>query len=528
MATTMGAVLATFGSAMALRALTGGADSSVSGGAVVLAVVLALTLGRVGRRGQPRHGRLLAVVVPPTVALVASEVATLSIRHRALGEVLFTVALSGAVWLRRFGPAGTRAGTLMTLPFLALIITPVPPHTHGISRLTLVVIALIATGWTLLAGLLARLLEARHTAASDAAAAPDTAPAAPAAPGAAGAAAGPAQARMVGASRPGRRRLPASTRMAVQLAVALGTAFVLGARLFPEHRTWLVLTAYIVNSGNRGRGDVALRSGQRLVGAALGTAAAGVLAGHLPVHNPWSIVAIFVLLTVGVWLRAASYAWWAACVTGVLALLYGYYGQSGTGILRERLLAVGLGAVIGLAAAWFVLPVRTGDVLRRRVADVLAALTDYLVVAQTGRRRGSPRPPGPRRGPDPADLRAALTEAHAQVESSLDRLAEIAPTLRAHRALDRTRARTLARLRGHPRSHEHGSSREHGHPGPHRYDGVEALLATRGALRAMTRALDARGAPPARAHGEQIARVRTTIVEFRRAMGRASAAARAR
>ncbi len=74
---------------------------------------------------------------------------------------------------------------------------------------------------------------------------------------------------------------------------------------------------------------------------------------------------IFVLLAFGVWLRSVSYAYWTACLTGVLALLYGYYGQAGAGLLRERLAAVALGAAIGLAAAWFVLPVRTGDVLRR-------------------------------------------------------------------------------------------------------------------------------------------------------------------
>ncbi|WP_268903893.1 FUSC family protein, partial [Candidatus Frankia alpina] len=103
------------------------------------------------------------------------------------------------------------------------------------------------------------------------------------------------------------------------------------------------------------------------------------LAGRLPPGDEVSIVLIFVLLAFGVWPRSVSYAYWTACLTGVLALLYGYYGQAGAGLLRERLAAVALGAAIGLAAAWFVLPVRTGDVLRRRIANLLAALTDYLV-----------------------------------------------------------------------------------------------------------------------------------------------------
>jgi uncharacterized membrane protein YccC len=71
----------------------------------------------------------------------------------------------------------------------------------------------------------------------------------------------------------------------------------------------------------------------------------------------------------------------------VTAVMVRCCGPAGAGLLRERLAAVALGAALGLAAAWFVLPVRSGDVTRRRVADALAALTDHLVVCQTGRRR---------------------------------------------------------------------------------------------------------------------------------------------
>lgn len=37
-----------------------------------------------------------------------------------------------------------------------------------------------------------------------------------------------------------------------------------------------------------------------------------------------------------------------------------------------------IGALIGIAAAWFVLPIRSTTVLRRRIADALAALSDAL------------------------------------------------------------------------------------------------------------------------------------------------------
>ncbi|WP_261562346.1 FUSC family protein, partial [Frankia tisae] len=455
---------------------------------------------------------LLPVLVTPSVALLASEIADLTRRHRAIGEVLFTAAVSGAVWARRFGPVGTRAGTLATLPFIALLITPVPPGGGALSRLDLVAIAFVAVGWVTIG----RYAEARLF--------PPVRPRQPgrrprtaAASGASDRAAPPAPA---GAAVRRRRRLPASTRMAIQLAVALGVAFAMGRHLFSEHRSWLVLTAYLVHSGNRGRGDVAYRSAQRLVGAAAGTAAATALAGCLPPGDDMSIVLIFVLLAFGVWLRSVSYAYWTGCVTGVLALLYGYYGQAGAGLLQERLAAVALGAAIGLAAAWFVLPVRTGDVLRRRIANLLAALTDYLVVCQTGRSR-SLRPNGPAPTPatarprpakaTPEVMRAALADADARLEAAFDQLAQVAPPLRAHRALTRRKRR-------------HRPPGQAARP-PHRYDAVAALLACRPALRALTRELDARGTPPGRVAARDIARARATVVETRRAMGRAAAAA---
>jgi uncharacterized membrane protein YccC len=166
--------------------------------------------------------------------------------------------------------------------------------------------------------------------------------------------------------------------MAVQMALALAAAFAFGRWWFPAHWSWVVLTAYIVCAGNRGRGDVLHKSGLRVIGAAAGTIAATLVSDPIPAGSGWSVVAIFVVLGLAVWLRPVSYAFWATGVTAVLALLYGYFGQGDAGLLGERLLAIAVGAMLGVAASWFVLPIRSHDVLRRRVADVHRALRDLL------------------------------------------------------------------------------------------------------------------------------------------------------
>jgi hypothetical protein len=90
----------------------------------------------------------------------------------------------------------------------------------------------------------------------------------------------------------------------------------------------------------------------------------------------------------------------------MIALLDGFYGTTASRALPDRVLGVLLGSVLGLAVAWFVLPVRSRDVLRLYLAGCLAALTDDL---------------------DPGSTAPARTPA------ALRTLREITPSWRAHR-----------------------------------------------------------------------------------------------
>jgi hypothetical protein len=219
-------------------------------------------------------------------------------------------------------------------------------------------------------------------------------------------------------------RIQASDRMALQMVLSLSLAFVVGRTIFAPHWTWIVLTAFIVNIGNRGRGDVVHKSAMRVIGASAGTVVATLVSGILPPHDDVAVAVILIVMAVGNWLRTISYTYWAACVTSVLSLLQGYFGESRVSLIGERLLQIVIGGALSIVIAWFVLPIRSGDVLRRRLADCLAPLTDALVAVK--------RSPG------------EVTQHQRSFTDALAALELIAPAFIAHRRLLRIRLRTAA------------------------------------------------------------------------------------
>ncbi|MFD9067406.1 FUSC family protein [Kitasatospora purpeofusca] len=352
-AVTTAAMLAAYGSALLIEHFAG-----LRVDVVVQAVVLAATAARV-QLAADRYDRLLGLAVLPAAAAGAAEIGRLMTLHPDLGDALFTFGTALAVWLRRFGPRAARAGGLLVLPLVALLVVPpdagpVPGHEH---TLWVALIAVVSGAWVALL----------QTAAvrTGLVPAPVRAPA-------------PMPESQPKPEPEARRRPGVHTRTALQMAGAVGGAFVAGRAAWPDHWAWVVLTAFIVCSGARGRGDVLFKGLQRAVGAAAGTVVATAVAGSFGPHEDAAVVLIFAVLALATWLRELSYAYWAGCVTAVLSLLYGWFGQSSDDLLRTRLAAIGLGAAVGIAASWLILPLRTRDVLRRRTADALAVLTELL------------------------------------------------------------------------------------------------------------------------------------------------------
>jgi Fusaric acid resistance protein-like len=331
-------------------------------GAAVLAVVLCLSLSR-SELDRDRRGRIEAAIALPIVGLAAIGVGTLLHRMPWFGALVFVAGMFLSIWLRRFGPLWRRVGSLISLPFVVLLTTPYMPSTSGSpipAVLIPVVIALLALLWVSTLHAIARRVGFLPSGRE------------------------PEPVRSVPRGESSLRPV-ASTRMAIQMAVALAISFVIGYVYFAERWSWIVLTAFIVISGNRGRLEVAYKSVLRVLGAAAGTIAALSLSIHVGSHDTTTVALILGAVFLGVWLRQLGYAWWALFVTLALALLQGFSGSSEQPILRLRLEEIVIGAFIGVASAWFVLPVRSTAVLRRRIADALAILSNALEPANPRR-----------------------------------------------------------------------------------------------------------------------------------------------
>lgn len=382
------------------------------GSACVLATVVALSLGRRTFATRSEFARSAALL--PVIGLAAAGVGWLLVAVPPVGAALFVAGMSVPIWMRRFGPRVARLGGLIALPLTAVLVAPVPPSPGvppWVAIALMLVAGVVAALWVAVAREVLRLIPGESQLQEPAPPPPE-----------------PSGRTSADPSR--RRRLPASTRMAVQMAVALSAAFVVGWALFADHVMWVVLTAFLVCAGNRGRADVLHKSALRVLGAVGGTIGAVAIVAVVPqASGPGVVVAIFLALFAGTWLRTVSYAYWAAAVTLALTLLQELTGATTVGgeagMLVERLVAIVAGAVLGIAASWLVLPVRSVDVLRRRLSEVLTALGAALA------------PPDPDAPPDERRRRiVAFRAAVARVE-------QLAPAHRAARAVAGRRVRAI-------------------------------------------------------------------------------------
>ena len=345
----MAAVLLSFGVTYALCL-----GLEVNASPAILAAALSMGLMRRTERFEPR-ALLTKFLALPLIALAAGLVGFAFLKLPILGAVLFTGGIGLSILLRQYGERGSAVGRVIALPLITILVVP-PAHIEGAhSRLMLPLLVIAAGVIASLSTLVVSRLAARFGIVAE----QET----------------PRAARPQ-ATRSGTPHI--AVRMALQMLAALTLAFIIGMTLFPEHWFWIVLTAFIVCSGTVDRGDAVYKGLLRL-GGAIGGAVVAALAAYVSFPNPpVYAAAVFFILFLGIWLRQINYAYWAGCATLIFALLQDSHGVAMVPLLEVRVLCIVIGALCGVAATWFVYPVRTDQLVKKRVAEALGALREAL------------------------------------------------------------------------------------------------------------------------------------------------------
>jgi Fusaric acid resistance protein-like len=322
----------------------------------ILSAVLCLGISR----APERHGivaLLRRCIAVPVIALGVALIGATFLRTPVAGAVLFTLGMSASVALREYGRVASAMGRTIALTLIAMLVVPVQiDRSAGI----LVSIALL-----LAAAIVAQLCAWGATALASIAGVTPSAEAV-------------RLPRKKVDKKPEAGKLSATHRMALQMLVALALAFAIGITVFRLHWPWVVLSAFIVTSGAIGRGDALYKALLRVAGAIAGTLVAELLTFVHVGNSVEYAMLIFAVLFVGIWLRQINYAYWAACATLLFALLQGPQSAPGLALFGTRVLCILLGAACGVAATWFVVPIRSSHVVRRRLADAMGDMRDVL------------------------------------------------------------------------------------------------------------------------------------------------------
>lgn len=330
-------------------------------GPAVLGGMLCLTLSR-SQLERDWRGRLEAGIALPVIGLLSAGVGLLLRDLPIVGAIVYVLGMFLSIFLRRFGPVPRRIGALLAIPFIALLVAPnpVPSTIHGpLAVLVPALVALVAFVFVTLfqvAAIGIRMLPRPV---------PETVPTSPE------------------AAPKHRVILDATTKLALQMALSLAAAFAIGFVFFPTRWAWIVLTVVVVAVGNAGRADVLYKGIQRVLGAAIGTVFAllGLSMPALGGPNLPTVIVLLAIVFVAVFLRPFAYLWWALFFTLALTLLqsFGSASKAAVGpLLGERLEEILLGTALALLVAWFVVPLRSENTVRRRIGVVLAALQTRL------------------------------------------------------------------------------------------------------------------------------------------------------
>jgi len=177
-------------------------------------------------------------------------------------------------------------------------------------------------------------------------------------------------------------------RAAAQAALASLIAMAGGTALSPQRWFWAVIAVYVVFINARTRGDIIHKGAHRVVGTIAGLFAglgiAALTKGDVAVECVVMLIAVFGMY----YLVAVSYGVAIFCVTVLLGLIYGSFGDAPEPLLMLRLGETVLGVAAAMLTAFFFLPVPTTRQVRVSRLAVLRVLREVVAASVAEPRDG--------------------------------------------------------------------------------------------------------------------------------------------
>jgi uncharacterized membrane protein YccC len=207
-------------------------------------------------------------------------------------------------------------------------------------------------------------------------------------------------------------RLAPHLRVAIQMAVAVTGAVLLGDLLSGQRFYWAVIAAFVTFFGANNTGEQLRKGLNRIIGTL-----AGVLLGAVSAHlvgrdSGVAIAVILVLLFFGLYLMRISYVFMVIAITIIVSQLYVQLNEFSNSLLALRLEETAIGAGVAIVTVLCVVPLHYGRVLGIAMREFVTAVGHVTTEAHVRLREGG----------DGRELRAAVR----QLDSAFHALAATA------------------------------------------------------------------------------------------------------
>jgi uncharacterized membrane protein YccC len=170
------------------------------------------------------------------------------------------------------------------------------------------------------------------------------------------------------------------TRMAIQTGVAMALATAFGDILDANRYYWAVIAVFVTFMGANNSGEQTRRALYRISGTVIGIVIGSLVVDAVGNHAHWTIAVVLVAFFLGMYLMRINYTFFVIAITIVISQLYQELHVFSNNLLLWRLAETALGAVITILVVTFVLPLRSGRILRvafRNHVRAIGTLVDH-------------------------------------------------------------------------------------------------------------------------------------------------------